>query len=91
MTTATLAPQLPCEIVDFDVEGTEPVKLDTTFRCDRCPAQAYVLVTLTSGGQLTFCMHHANQHREALLPISSEWYSETSRLFNENKKKGSEN
>jgi hypothetical protein len=36
-------------------------------------------------------MHHANQHREALLPISSEWYSETSRLFNENKKKGSEN
>lgn len=88
MTTAVLTPE--CTIVEFDPEESEPVKLDARWRCDRCSAQAYVLATLRSGGQLAFCMHHANEYSSALIPLCSEWYSETSRL-KEDRKKGSEN
>ena len=34
-----------------------PSPLTASDRCDRCGAQAYVRVTLTSGGELLFCSH----------------------------------
>lgn len=55
-----------------------------------CGSQAYVEVTLRTGGTLTFCKHHAEKVESALKPISKKWYSETARLI-ENRKVGSEN
>ncbi|MFD1213332.1 hypothetical protein ACFQ36_14925 [Arthrobacter sp. GCM10027362] len=50
-------------------------------RCDRCGAQAYVRVVLSSsGGELLFCAHHARQHEAQLRPIAAEWQDETGRL-----------
>lgn len=49
-------------------------------RCDRCGAQAYLRVTLLTGGELMFCAHHANQHREKLTQVASAIHDETSRL-----------
>ena len=46
---------------------TEAPKAVTDFdRCDACGAKAQVAVTLSGGGFLTFCRHHARKHREAL-------------------------
>lgn len=88
--TATLEAPAGTNFVNFDGDKDKP-KLDATFRCDSCGAQAYVMVTFRSSDlQLLFCSHHANKHREAMLPLLSEWYSETSRL-DEDRKKGSEN
>ena len=33
-------------------------------RCDRCGAQAYLRVTMPSGGELLFCAHHARAHQD---------------------------
>ncbi|WP_058235656.1 DUF7455 domain-containing protein [Devriesea agamarum] len=49
-------------------------------RCDRCGAQAYVKVTLTAGGDLAFCAHHARAHADALRPLASAVIDETDRL-----------
>ncbi|MDQ4500849.1 hypothetical protein [Sinomonas sp. ASV322] len=50
-------------------------------RCDRCGAQAYVLVVLeASGGELMFCGHHARAVETTLRPLASEWHDETDRL-----------
>jgi hypothetical protein len=49
-------------------------------RCDRCGAQAYVLVRLLSGGELLFCAHHAKQYESGLRPIAVEIVDETDRL-----------
>jgi hypothetical protein len=49
-------------------------------RCDRCGAQAYVRVTLPTGGTLIFCGHHAKQHEEKLKLIATEYVDETNRL-----------
>ena len=42
-----------------------PSQVDTVSslpdRCDGCGAAAKLGVTLTAGGQLTFCGHHANR------------------------------
>jgi hypothetical protein len=42
-----------------------PSQIDTvaelTDRCDACNAAAKLVVTLTTGGQLAFCGHHANR------------------------------
>jgi hypothetical protein len=40
-------------------------------RCDRCGAQAYVRVELTSGGELLFCAHHAREHAEKLQAVAA--------------------
>ena len=40
-------------------------------RCDRCGAQAYLRVELSSGGELLFCAHHANKHREKLAQVAA--------------------
>ena len=49
-------------------------------RCDRCGAQAYLRVTLNSGGELLFCGHHAKKHEAKLRPMAEVWHDETSRL-----------
>ena len=41
-------------------------------RCDRCGAQAYVQVVLTSGGELLFCAHHAKAHIDKVRPLAAE-------------------
>ncbi|MBA3233980.1 MAG: hypothetical protein H0T17_08545 [Propionibacteriales bacterium] len=51
-------------------------------RCDRCGAQAYVRVELTSGGELLFCAHHAREHSDKLQQIAASIQDETGRLAN---------
>lgn len=38
-------------------------------RCDRCGAQAKVRVTLSSGGELLFCGHHARDHEDKITQL----------------------
>jgi hypothetical protein len=40
-------------------------------RCDRCGAAAKVRAVLSSGGELLFCRHHANEHLERLREIDA--------------------
>jgi hypothetical protein len=49
-------------------------------RCDRCGAQAYIRVVLTSGTDLLFCAHHGRQYELKLREIASEFHDETTRL-----------
>jgi hypothetical protein len=49
-------------------------------RCDRCGAQAYVRVELTSGGELLFCAHHAREHAEKLQQVAAAIHDDTGRL-----------
>nr|NLI51257.1 hypothetical protein [Propionibacterium sp.] len=49
-------------------------------RCDRCGAQAYLRVTLPSGGELLFCAHHARAHQDKLRQVALNIQDETSRL-----------
>ncbi|MCT2587928.1 DUF7455 domain-containing protein [Actinophytocola gossypii] len=42
----------------------------TNDSCDRCSAQARVLVLFNTGGELVFCRHHARRFRSALEPIA---------------------
>ena len=35
-------------------------------RCDRCPAQAFVIAVMPSGNDLLFCGHHYAKHETAL-------------------------
>jgi hypothetical protein len=41
-------------------------------RCDGCGAAARLEVTLTGGGTLAFCGHHANRHAAGLLPVTAQ-------------------
>jgi hypothetical protein len=41
-----------------------------TERCDRCGAAAKLVVTLTSGGDLAFCGHHGNRHRDDIVRVA---------------------
>ncbi len=63
--TTAIAPSTPLTAVD---------------RCDRCGAQAYLRVTLTSGGELLFCAHHARQHEDKLREVATTIQDETDRL-----------
>ena len=54
--------------------------LSAADRCDRCGAQAYVRVALTSGGELLFCAHHSREHAEKLRGIAVTIHDETGRL-----------
>ncbi|TCO51196.1 hypothetical protein EV646_101179 [Kribbella antiqua] len=54
--------------------------LSAADRCDRCGAQAYVRVTLTSGGELLFCAHHSREHAEKLRNIAITIHDETGKL-----------
>ncbi|GAA2183539.1 hypothetical protein GCM10009785_27510 [Brooklawnia cerclae] len=49
-------------------------------RCDRCGAQAYLRVTLPTGGELLFCAHHARMHEDKLKQVALRIHDETDRL-----------
>ena len=40
-------------------------------RCDRCGAAARVRAVLSSGGELLFCQHHANEYSDKLQGIAT--------------------
>lgn len=54
--------------------------LDASDRCDRCGAQAYLRVTLSSGGQLLFCGHHARLHQDKLHQVALKIQDETQNI-----------
>lgn len=58
-----------------------PSPLTANDRCDRCGAQAYLRVELTSGGELLFCAHHAREHGDKLRAIAVNVHDETSKLI----------
>jgi hypothetical protein len=43
-----------------------------TERCDSCNAAARLEMTLTAGGSLAFCGHHANRHAVELLRLAAK-------------------
>lgn len=49
-------------------------------RCDRCGAQAYLRVELSSGLELLFCAHHAREHDEKLRQVAVQVIDETHKL-----------
>ncbi|HZI97475.1 MAG TPA: hypothetical protein VFD41_08115 [Actinomycetales bacterium] len=49
-------------------------------RCDRCGAQAYLRVHLSSGGELLFCAHHGRAHSDKLREVAARIIDESSRL-----------
>ncbi|WP_460445758.1 DUF7455 domain-containing protein [Angustibacter aerolatus] len=57
-----------------------PSHLTAADRCDRCGAQAYVRVTLASGGELLFCAHHGREHAAALSGASAQIHDESEKL-----------
>jgi len=65
-----------------DMETTLEIQtaLTASDRCDRCGAQAYLRVTLLSGGELLFCAHHAREHGDKLREIAAEIHDETASL-----------
>ncbi len=54
--------------------------LTSADRCDRCGAQAYLRVTLPSGGELLFCAHHGREHSDKLKQVALRIHDETARL-----------
>lgn len=59
-----------------------PTELGFGDLCDSCGAQAYVRVTLPSG-ELLFCAHHAERHKDSLIDTALGWHDETHRLRDE--------
>ena len=57
--------------------AVQETPLTTADRCDRCGSQAYLRVTLASGGELLFCAHHAKEHAEALAKVAARIQDET--------------
>lgn len=49
-------------------------------RCDRCGAQAYIRVTLPSGGELLFCAHHVRKHSDKLKQVALRIDDQSNRL-----------
>ena len=49
-------------------------------RCDRCGAQAYIRVELSTGGELLFCAHHGREHADKLRSVALNIYDESQRL-----------
>lgn len=56
--------------------------LNATDRCDKCGAQAFVRTVYTSGHDLLFCKHHANQYSAAIASQAVSVHDE-SHLLNE--------
>lgn len=55
---------------------TENLDLTAADRCDRCGAAALVRVTLSSGGELLFCGHHATAHADKIAEIGASIYDQ---------------
>ena len=64
------------------ISTLSPNPLTASERCDRCGAQAYVRVILTSGGELLFCGHHARKHLPALEPLAEHIQDQTHQMDN---------
>jgi hypothetical protein len=58
----------------------EATPLNSTDRCDRCGAQAYVRALLVSGGELTFCAHHGKEYAEGLKTVAARIQDESQKL-----------
>ena len=54
--------------------------LTASDRCDRCGAQAYLRVTLPSGGELLFCGHHGRAYEDKLKQVALNIHDETAKL-----------
>lgn len=67
-----LMTSLPVE-EDMDILSVED-------RCDRCGAQAYVLVVLEGERVLTFCNHHWNLNSAKLIEVAIDIVDETDKL-----------
>lgn len=65
--------------VNVETNVMEPT-LTAADRCDRCGAQAYVRVTLPSGGELLFCAHHGRVHEDRLKQVALHIQDETKAL-----------
>lgn len=70
---------------ESEVEVTTAVapdaqSLTAADRCDRCGAQAYLRVELSSGFELFFCAHHAREHDEKLREVAVTVTDETHKL-----------
>ena len=59
---------------------TDNQHLTAADRCDRCGAQAYLRVTMPSGGELLFCAHHARAHQDKLQQVALKIQDETNRV-----------
>jgi hypothetical protein len=57
-----------------------PPALTAEDRCDRCGAQAYVRVTMPSGGELLFCAHHGRAHEAKLREVAVGYQDESEQL-----------
>lgn len=66
-----------------DVTAAVATPLQAGDRCDRCGAQAYVRVSLPSGGELLFCAHHSREHAAKLRQVAADIQDETTRLTEE--------
>ena len=55
-------------------------ELNAFDRCDSCGAQAYVRVVLATG-ELLFCAHHGNAHKEKLMPVAQLWQDDSNKLL----------
>jgi hypothetical protein len=58
-----------------------PSPLTASDRCDRCGAQAYLRVVLSSGSELLFCAHHAREHGDKLRKVAVNVHDETGKLL----------
>lgn len=58
-----------------------PSPLTASDRCDRCGAQAYLRVELSTGGELLFCAHHAREHGDKIRAVAVNVHDETSKLL----------
>lgn len=54
-------------------------ELTAADRCDRCGAQAYLRVVLSSG-ELLFCAHHAKAHSDRIKQVALIIHDETGKL-----------
>lgn len=54
------------EVIEGHKQELFERELKAVDRCDSCPARAYFRVLMRNGGELLFCVHHANKHETAL-------------------------
>lgn len=92
MSTATTA----SDVKSTPVEDSKPkaLVLNSSHRCDRCGAQAYVKVVMKETEfDLLFCKHHHNRYELALMPLTDndKLVDESHRLDTGNRLIGSEN
>ena len=69
--TGTVTPAAP---------SNAALTLTAADRCDRCGAQAFVRVVLSSG-DLMFCGHHAKAYEDKLREKAVDWVDETAALL----------